>query len=116
MGQLVIEVPQNINLKVSVESVAVADEILRLVKKPKKLETLQSDYPLHIDDINSEKVFENSDVVEQKTKSSKVAIIPPRRNSMKEDLEAVFGIWADREESAEEISRRIRDRNNGKDV
>ena len=34
MGQLVIEVPQNINLTFSVESVEVADEILRLVKKP----------------------------------------------------------------------------------
>lgn len=34
MGQLVIEVPQNINLKFSVKSAEIADEILRLVKKP----------------------------------------------------------------------------------
>lgn len=44
------------------------------------------------------------------------AIIPPRRHSLKEDLAEVVGIWKDRPETAEEISRRIRDRNNGKDV
>ena len=36
MGQLVIEVPQNISLKFTVES-SVADEILRLVEKPEPL-------------------------------------------------------------------------------
>lgn len=43
-----------------------------------------------------------------------LAIVPPRRNSLKEDGDAVLGIWADRSESAQEIARRIRDRNNGK--
>ena len=81
MGQLVIEVPQNINLKFSVESPAVADEILRLVKKPKKLETIQLKYPYDLDDV---------------------------------DADEAFGIWADREETAEEIARAIRDKNNGK--
>jgi len=54
---------------------------------------------------------------EQKMKSEKVeSVIPPRRNSLKEDLAEAFGIWKERPETAEEISRRIRDRNNGKDV
>lgn len=36
MGQLVIKVPRNINLKISVKSAEIVDKILRLVKKPKK--------------------------------------------------------------------------------
>ena len=82
MGQLVIEVPQNINLKVSVKSAEIVDEILELVRKPKKKEF-----------------------------SKILAIIPPRRNNLKEDGDAVLGIWADREESAEEIARKIREAN-----
>jgi hypothetical protein len=45
---------------------------------------------------------------------NKPNFIPPRRNSLKEDGEAVLGIWADREEDALEIARKIRDKNNGK--
>ena len=76
MGQLLIEVPQDINLKFTVKSAEIADEILRLVKNPKKkLETITLDLPYDLDDINAN--------------------------------EAV-GIWADREESAEEIARKIR--------
>ncbi len=53
MGQLVIEVPQNINLKINVESVEIVDEILELVKKPKrKLETITLDLPYDLDDAN----------------------------------------------------------------
>lgn len=86
MGQLVIEVPQNVNRFYQVESVELGEEILQ-----------------------------DLDAMEHKMKSSEnPAIIQPRRNSLKEDGDAVLGIWADREESAEEISRRIRDRNNGK--
>ncbi|MCY7377691.1 MAG: hypothetical protein LH472_17165 [Pyrinomonadaceae bacterium] len=78
MGQLVIEVPQNINLKFSVKSAEVADEILRLVKKPKKFETITLDLPYDLDEVD--------------------------------ENEAV-GIWADRQESAAEIARRIRQGN-----
>lgn len=79
MGQLVIEVPQNINIKVSVKSAEVVDEILRLVKKPKKkLKTINLDLPYDLEDID--------------------------------ENEAV-GIWADREESAEEIAHQIRESN-----
>ncbi len=81
MGQLVIEVPQNINLTFSVESVEVADEILRLVKKPKELKTIQLNYPYDMDDV---------------------------------DANEALGIWADRKETADEIARTIRDKNNGK--
>jgi len=81
MGQLVIEVPQNINLKFSVKSAGIADEILRLVKKPKELKTIQLNYPYDMDDV---------------------------------DANEALGIWADRKETADEIARTIRDKNNGK--
>lgn len=79
MGQLVIEVPQDVNLKFTVKSAEIADEILRLVKSPKKKpETITLDLPYDLENID--------------------------------ENEAV-GIWADREESAEEIARRIREAN-----
>ncbi len=36
------------------------------------------------------------------------AIVPPRRNSLKEDGDAVLGIWSDREETANEIAQKVR--------
>ena len=88
MGQLVIEVSQNINRSYRIKDEDDGERLLR-----------------DLDEMKTENAPEKNP-----------AIIPPRRNSLKEDLEAVFGIWADREESAEEIARRIRDRNNGKNV
>ena len=81
MGQVVIEVPQNVNLRFTVKSVEVADEILRLVKSPKIIQTIKPNLPADLDDIDGSKAV---------------------------------GIWADREDSADEIARKIRDRNNGK--
>ena len=110
MGQLVIEVPQNINLKVSVNSVEIVDEILRLVKKPKKtLETITLDLPYDLEDIDENEVLGIWSDREEFGETP--AIIPPRRNSLKEDGDKVLGIWADREESAEEIARKIREQN-----
>lgn len=86
MGQLVIEVPQNVNRSYQIKDADFGEQLLQDLEEMKR-----------------------------EAKSGKVpAIIPPRRNSLKEDGDAVLGIWADREESAEEIARRIRDRNNGK--
>lgn len=81
MGQLVIEIPENIN------------RLFRI--KDKKF---------------TKKLL--AELEENEVKKSN--FIPPRRNSLKEDLENAFGIWADREESAEEIAQKIRDKNNGK--
>ncbi len=38
---------------------------------------------------------------------------PPRRNDRKEALSEILGIWADRPESADEIAKQLRRRNNG---
>ena len=52
------------------------------------------------------------DDLEQYYKSDETSdIIPPRRNNMKADGDAVLGIWSDREESADEIARRVRENN-----
>jgi hypothetical protein len=86
MGQVIIEVPQNVNRTYRVD-----------------------------DSEFSEKILQDLENFEQKVKSERFeSVIPPRRNSLSEDREQVLGIWADREESAEKIARRIRDRNNGK--
>lgn len=86
MGQLVIEVPQNINRSYQVDDTEFTERLLN-----------------DLQDFEKKHQFKESS-----------AVIPPRRNSLKEDLAEVFGIWADREESAEEIARAIRDKNNGK--
>jgi cobalamin biosynthesis protein CbiG len=39
------------------------------------------------------------------------AIEPPRRNSLRKDLQAACGIWANRKETGEEISMAIRKAN-----
>ncbi len=86
MGQVTIEIPQNVNRT------------------------------FHINDSEfGARLLQNLEEFEQNVKTERLsAMIPPRRNSLKEDGEAALGIWADREESAEEIARTIRDRNNGK--
>jgi len=83
MGQVVIEIPQNVNRSYRVD-----------------------------DSEFGEKILQDLENFEQKAKSkNSAAIIPPRRNSLKEDGDKVLGIWADREESAEEIARKIREQN-----
>ncbi|MGI8468737.1 MAG: hypothetical protein ACR2N3_09810 [Pyrinomonadaceae bacterium] len=58
MGQLVIEVPQDVNLKFSVKSAKIANEILRLVKSTKKkLETITLDLPYDLDEIDENEVL-----------------------------------------------------------
>jgi hypothetical protein len=84
MGQVTIELPQNVNRTYRINDSEFGERLLQNLEDfEKKNERLAN-------------------------------VIPPRRNSLKEDGEAVLGIWADREESAEEIARRIRDHNNGK--
>ena len=78
MGQVLIKVPQNVNLEVTVKSIEIADEILRLVKSPKKLETITLKLPFDVDEVDENKAL---------------------------------GIWSDREETADEIARKIREQN-----
>lgn len=86
MGQLVIEVPQNVNRTFKVN-----------------------------DSEFSKRLLQNLEDFEKKINSEKLPdIIPPRRHNLKKDLAEAVGIWADRKESADEIARKIRDKNNGK--
>jgi chlorite dismutase len=83
MGQVIIEVPQDVNRSYRVD-----------------------------DSEFSERLLQNLEDFEQKAKSKNSAsIVAPRRNNLKEDGDKVLGIWADREESAEEIARKIREQN-----
>ncbi|HSK72867.1 MAG TPA: hypothetical protein VK892_14290 [Pyrinomonadaceae bacterium] len=83
MGQVTIEIPQNVNRSYQIN-----------------------------DSEFGEKLLSDLEDFEKKAKAEETpAIIPPRRHSLKEDLAEVVGIWADREESAEEIARQIREAN-----
>jgi hypothetical protein len=59
-----------------------------------------------------EQLLNDLEEFEKKTKSEKSgAIIPPRRNSLKEDGDAVLGIWSKDEKTADEIARKVREAN-----
>lgn len=79
MGQVVVEIPQNINRSYHVDDSAFGEQLL--------------------------------DELEPYSKSNLQNIISPRRNDRKGALEEVFGIWSDREESAQEIAKKIRENN-----
>ncbi len=83
MGQVIIELPQNVNRS------------------------------YHIKDADfGERLLQDLEEMEREMKPLKIpAIIPPRRHSLKEDGDAVLGIWSDREEVADEIARRVREQN-----
>ena len=86
MGQVVIEVPQNVYRAYHIDDSEYSERIMR--------------------DLD-----ENSHLTEKNP-----TVIPPRRNSLKQDLEKAVGIWKDRPESAQEIARRIRKQNNGEQL
>ncbi len=91
MGQVILEIPQNVNRTFRIESEKRAAEIIeQLEESNKRLSKF-------------EKAVASG------------AIELPRRKRTKKISDDVLGIWADRPESGQEIARRIRDRNNGKD-
>ena len=57
------------------------------------------------------KVFNGIENLVKTEKISRTPAIEPPRTSRKEGLDAAFGIWADREETGEEIAIRIRNAN-----
>lgn len=89
MGQVVLEIPQNINRTFRIESEARAAEIL-------------------------EQLEESNDKTSKFEKLVASGAIKLPTSKFSDGDDEVLGIWADRPESAQEIARRIRDRNNGK--
>lgn len=91
MGQVILEIPQNVNRTYRIESEEKAAEILE-----------------QLEDSN-----ERLSKFEQLVASGAIEL--PKRKRTKKISDDVLGIWADRPESGQEIARRIRDCNNGKD-
>jgi len=89
MGQVVLEIPQNVNRVYRIESEKKAAEILAQLEN------------------------DRSNKIERAIASGAIEL--PKRKRTKKISDDVLGIWADRPESGQEIARRIRDRNNGKD-
>jgi hypothetical protein len=87
MGQLILEIPQNVNRTFRIESEERAAAILEQLED------------------------EPNDKIKRAIASGAIEL--PTSTFGDEDDE-VLGIWADRPESGQEIARRIRDRNNGK--
>lgn len=81
MGQVIVDVPQNVYRSYQVDDSEFGEQLLR--------------------DLD-----ENSDL-----KDENAAILPPRRNNLTEDGQAVLGIWSDREDAADEIARKVREAN-----
>lgn len=87
MGQVILEIPQNINRTFRIESEErAADIIEKLEKSDERLSKFEKGV-------------------------ASGAIQLPTRDSLREDGDAVLGIWADRKESAQEIARKIREGN-----
>ena len=89
MGLVVLEIPQNDNRTFRIESEERAAAILKQLENDRE------------------------DKINRAIASG--AIQMPTQERTKEISDDVLGIWADRSESGQEIARRIRNRNNGKD-
>ena len=88
MGQVILEIPQNINRTFRIESEARAAEIIEQLEN------------------------ERENKIKRAIASGAIKL--PKRKRTKKISDDVLGIWADREESGQEIARRIRDCNNRK--
>ncbi len=125
MGQLIIEVPQNINRKFSIKSVETANQILQLAKRPKakRLQTITLDLP-NLDDVDAEDALgiwpdrrATAEEIAGKVREldngkmrQTITLDYPYDLDEIDESEAI-GIWADREESAEQIARTLREKN-----
>ncbi|MGI8542475.1 MAG: hypothetical protein ACR2MD_03250 [Aridibacter sp.] len=103
MGQVIIDVPQNVNIKTTIESVEVADEILEIIGK-------KSNLP---DDFEKKTKSDNKNGEFGKAKKNLETIILdlPYDDLDKIDENEVLGIWADNVEEADEIARKVREQN-----
>jgi len=87
MGQVILEIPQNVNRTFRIESEQRAAEILEILEDSK----------------------ERLSKFERGVASGAIKL--PTRNDRRETGDDVLGIWADREESGQEIARKIREGN-----
>ena len=86
MGKVILEIPQDVDRVYRIDSEETAAAILEQLEGSSKLSKF-----------------------EQAVASGAIQL--PTRHSLREDGDAVLGIWADREESGQEIARQIRERN-----
>lgn len=114
MGQVTIEIPQNVNRFFQVSDAEFGEQLLQNLEdfeKKTKSEKLSAIIPPRRNSLKEDLAEAVGIWADREESGETPSIIPPRRNSLKEDGDAVLGIWADREESAEEIARKIREQN-----
>lgn len=118
MGQVVLEIPQNVNRTFRIESESRAAAILeQLEGSDERTSKFEKMIALGAIESPTSKFSDDDEVLgiwadrEESGNEKESGVIPPRRNNLREDGEKVSGIWSDRPESAQEIARQIRERN-----
>ncbi|HEY0659238.1 MAG TPA: hypothetical protein VGD05_12225 [Pyrinomonadaceae bacterium] len=118
MGQVILEIPQNVNRTFRIESEKRAAEILEQLEdnSEDKIKQATASGAIKLPTRKRTKKISN-DVLgiwadrEELGNEKESGVVPPRRNNLREDGEKVSGIWSARPESAQEIARQIRERN-----
>lgn len=82
MGQIIIDTPLNNSFNYLIQDADVAETFIKEL----------NDVALKV----------------KESKKPKTPVIEPPKTSRKEALEAAFGLWADREETGEEIAAKLR--------
>lgn len=114
MGQVTIEIPQNVNRTYQVDDSEFGEQLLQNLedfKKKTKIGKLSAIIPPRRNSLKEDLANVVGIWADREESAEVSAIILPRRNSLKEDGDAVLGIWADNEDEADEIARKIREAN-----
>lgn len=94
MGQVTIEIPQNVNLSYQIDDSKFGEQLLQDLEEFEK--KVKSD---------------NGNNGKPKKRLKTIKLVLPYDDLDEIDENEAVGIWADREESADEIARRIRENN-----
>ncbi len=97
MGQVTIEIPQNVSRSFQIKDFELGEQLLDNIKEFENKAKAGNSY--------------NDETAEPKKKLETVTLVLPYDDLDEIDENEAVGIWADREESADEIARRIRKNN-----
>ncbi len=99
MGQVTIEIPQNVNLSYQIDDSEFGKQLLQDLEEFKK--------KAKSDDGN------NGEIGKPKKKLETIKLVLPYDDLDEIDENEVLGIWADNVEESDEIARRVREQNRG---
>lgn len=97
MGQVTIEIPQNVNRSFQINDFELGEQLLNNITEFENKAKAGNGH--------------NGETVQPKKKMETVTLVLPYDDLDEIDENEAVGIWANREESADEIARRIRENN-----